>query len=334
MAGRQSQTKEVKYIQLADGIRHDILSGKLKKGDILPSINAVAKTHGVSRDTVVKAYADLRRRGIIEASHGKGFFVKTEQLKTKLSVLLIFDVINAYKEQLYRGIRENLKQSIATEVYFHHFNSKHLESVIKEQKSNFDLFVVMAWSDRRVYSALRLLPEERTILLDRKVRLTKPGFRFVGQDHGDGFHEALKEAEEKIRAYKRINLVFRDERYHPARIKDAFATFCRAAKIRSNITGSLTAGSVRKGQVYLVIDEEDLVTVVKTCRKKGWELGKDVGLVSYNDTPMMEIIAGGVSVITTDFHQVGKRLAACITKGFNDQDEVLIKTKFISRKTL
>lgn len=330
----QSKTKAVKYIQLADAIRHDILAGKLKKEDILPSINEVAKSKKVARDTVVKAYADLRRRGIIEASHGKGFFVKTDKLKTQLSVLLIFDVINAYKERLYKGIRDNLKDSISTEVYFHHFNSKYFESFIREQKNNFDLFIVMAWSDRKVYSALKQLPEERTVLLDRKIRLKNPLFRFVGQDHGEGFLEALLEAEGEIQAFRRINLVFRDEQNHPERIKEAFLKFCRTAKVEGRTLDSLAARSINKGEVYLTIDEEDLVTVVKSCRKKGWELGKDVGLVSYNDTPMMEIIAGGVSVITTDFYQTGQLLAEHIQTGFTGNKEIIIPTRFHSRKTL
>lgn len=334
MAQGKIQTKEVKYIQLADGIRHDILAGKLRKGDILPSINAVAKSEKVSRDTVVKAYADLRRRGIIEARHGKGYFVRTEELKTQLSVLLIFDAINAYKERLYNGIRDNLKASITTEVYFHHFNSKHLEALIREHKSNFDLFVVMAWSDRRVYAALRQLPEERTILLDRKVQLKEPVLRFVGQDHGDGFLQALEEAEPAIRAYKQINLVFRDERNHPGRLKTAFAKFCKRAKIKGRTRSLLAARSIRKGEVYLTIDEEDLVTVVKACHEKGWKLGKDVGLVCYNDVPMLEIIGGGVSVITTDFHEIGKRLSDTIQGGFEEIGEVIVPTGFYSRKTL
>ena len=124
----QQKSKTVKHVQLADGIRRDIMDGKLKRGDILPSINALAKSEGVARDTVVKAYSNLRRRGIIEASHGKGFFVRTAELRRQLSVLLVFDVINAYKDRLYNGIRDHLSDSIVTEVYFHHFNRKYFES--------------------------------------------------------------------------------------------------------------------------------------------------------------------------------------------------------------
>lgn len=331
---KEPETKVIKYIQLADAIRRDILDGALKKGDILPSINALAKSEKVARDTVVKAYAELRRRGIIEASHGKGYFVKTDELMTQLSVLLVFDVINAYKEKLFNGIRENLNERIATEVYFHHFNTKYLEAFLQEQKNNFDLFIVMAWSDSKVYSALRQLPENRTILLDRKIQMKEPNLRYVGQDHGGGFLEALYQAEANIKRYKRINLVFRDKHNHPIRIKHAFLEFCRSTAVKGRILKSLSGSSISDEEVYFVIDEEDLVTVVKACRKNGWELGKNVGLVSYNDTPMMEILEGGVSVITTDFYEIGKQLANYLCGGFGDKHEILVPTRFYSRTTL
>ena len=330
----QPELKAVKYIQLADSIRRQIIEGNLKKGDALPSINGMAKSEKVARDTVVKAYSELRRRGIIEASHGKGFFIKDDQLKTQRSVLLVFDVINAYKERLFNGFRDHLNDSIATELYFHHFNPKYFESLLEDQKNNFDLFVVMGYSNPRINRSLRRLPEERTVLLDRKIRMKQPQFRFVGQDHEGGFREALKTALDRIRKYDRIRLIFPEEHYHPLRIKDAFTGFCKESGITGSISKSLSEPDVSKGVAYFVIDEDDLIAVVKACQMKGWELGKDVGLVSYNDTPMMEIIAGGISVITTDFYSMGKELAEKLVHGFGADREVLIPTLFKARKTL
>jgi DNA-binding LacI/PurR family transcriptional regulator len=43
--------------------------------------------------------------------------------------------------------------------------------------------------------------------------------------------------------------------------------------------------------------------------KKGYQLGKDFGVISYNDTPMKEIVEGGVTVISTDFNKMGELAA-------------------------
>lgn len=63
------QTTKVK--QLADKISFDISMGVYKSGDSLPSINQLSQAYEVSRDTVFKAFLDLKERGIIGFYSGK-----------------------------------------------------------------------------------------------------------------------------------------------------------------------------------------------------------------------------------------------------------------------
>ena len=64
-----------KVRQLADHIALAIAEGEYEKGAFLPSINAISAQYQVSRDTVFKAFLDLRERGVISAVHGKGYYV-------------------------------------------------------------------------------------------------------------------------------------------------------------------------------------------------------------------------------------------------------------------
>ena len=64
------QTTKVK--QLADILERDIRSGVFVAGGVLPSINKLSGLYYVSRDTVFKAFAELRRRGLIDSTPGKG----------------------------------------------------------------------------------------------------------------------------------------------------------------------------------------------------------------------------------------------------------------------
>ena len=57
------QTTKVK--QLADLISQDISMGRYKTDTALPSINQLSHDYKVSRDTVFKAFIDLKERGII-----------------------------------------------------------------------------------------------------------------------------------------------------------------------------------------------------------------------------------------------------------------------------
>ncbi|MDL2324950.1 GntR family transcriptional regulator [Ruminococcaceae bacterium OttesenSCG-928-A16] len=63
------------YEQITTQIKNQILSGKLKAGDALPSIRLLAKEIRISVITTKRAYEDLERDGFIETIPGKGSFV-------------------------------------------------------------------------------------------------------------------------------------------------------------------------------------------------------------------------------------------------------------------
>lgn len=63
------------YVQLMEQIRHAIESCVLGPGDQLPAIRTLAQELVISPNTVVKAYTELDREGVIELRHGAGAFV-------------------------------------------------------------------------------------------------------------------------------------------------------------------------------------------------------------------------------------------------------------------
>lgn len=63
------------YQQIATQLQEDILSGKLKNGDFLPSIRGLAKDLRISVITTMKAYEELERQGLVTAMQGKGYYV-------------------------------------------------------------------------------------------------------------------------------------------------------------------------------------------------------------------------------------------------------------------
>lgn len=64
------------YQQIAAQFRAEIEAGRLAPGDRLPTIRELARTLGVNRDTVGLAYDELARAGLIEATVGRGTFVR------------------------------------------------------------------------------------------------------------------------------------------------------------------------------------------------------------------------------------------------------------------
>jgi len=82
-----------KYQQVYTALRREIQSGRLKKGDRLPSEAELVRTFGASRITVGRAVRDLQAAGLVERRAGSGTYVKSPQTARALSFgLLIPDL--------------------------------------------------------------------------------------------------------------------------------------------------------------------------------------------------------------------------------------------------
>lgn len=66
------------YLQISTQFKADILAGKLKQGEYLPSIRSLAKDLKISVITTMKAYEQLEAEGLVTAVQGKGFYVNAQ----------------------------------------------------------------------------------------------------------------------------------------------------------------------------------------------------------------------------------------------------------------
>jgi GntR family transcriptional regulator len=63
------------YLQLAQQVRHSIRLGYLKPGDQLPRVKDAVASLAINPNTVLKAYRELEREGLVEGRPGVGTFV-------------------------------------------------------------------------------------------------------------------------------------------------------------------------------------------------------------------------------------------------------------------
>jgi GntR family transcriptional regulator len=63
------------YLQIVQQVRQALRMGLLDVGDRLPAVREVVAATAVNPNTVLKAYRDLEREGLIEARPGHGTFV-------------------------------------------------------------------------------------------------------------------------------------------------------------------------------------------------------------------------------------------------------------------
>lgn len=70
------------YMQIVEIFKHDILTGRLKSDDPLPSMRILAKNMNVSLVTAKKVYDTMDEIGLAYTVPGKGTFVSTQNLET------------------------------------------------------------------------------------------------------------------------------------------------------------------------------------------------------------------------------------------------------------
>jgi len=78
--------------------------------------------------------------------------------------------------------------------------------------------------------------------------------------------------------------------------------------------------------------DRDLVQIIEKASVCNFTIGKDVGLISYNDTPLKKVVANGITTISTDFSEMGKILAAMILN--NSKENIENKSQLILRNSL
>jgi GntR family transcriptional regulator of arabinose operon len=95
MAGESGKTK---YYVLMEQLKDDILSGRVKPGEKLPSENELSAAYQISRHTVRKALAILENEGFVVAEHGRGTFCseRMRHRKNSRNVAVITTYISDY----------------------------------------------------------------------------------------------------------------------------------------------------------------------------------------------------------------------------------------------
>lgn len=290
---------------LTEAISKAIVQGELHVGDNLLSINEASTQYKVSRDTVFKSYSELKRRGLIDSNPMKGYFVKGEVNQ----VLLLLDTYSPFKQNLYNRFIENLPDNYKVDLIFHQYNEQLFETIIRENVGRYSMYVVMNFSDTRFSESLKVIPSNKLLLLDFG-NYDKKGYSYICQNFNESFYNCLKSFKEKIKKYRYFVLIFPEEICHPVSTIDWFIRFCIDESIDYNVIRKKSDWqSVKKETLYLCIQTEDMVRIIKEADAASLNIGSDLGLIAYNENPILEVIKNGITSISIDFGLLGEKAA-------------------------
>lgn len=319
-----------KYRQIINSIYHAISNGELKLGDKIPSLNQICDEFRLSRDTVMVAFNELKAKGVIHSIPGKGYYISSTEINLDERIFVLFDELNAFKEDLYTAFLNKLDTRSNVDIYFHHFNFQLFKDLINQSSGKYTAYVVMPATFDHTESVIAVLPVDKVYILDRLKEDLKM-YPVVYQDFEQDVYQALIAGADLISKYKKLIMVFPGGKEPEGRMI-GFQNFCEDRGIAFEILRSLQNRKIKKGEAYFIPSDRNLVRLVKMAAERHFVLGTDFGIVSFNDTVLKEVVAGGITTISTDFVRMGETLAGMIVE--KRRERVANPATLIRRKSL
>jgi DNA-binding LacI/PurR family transcriptional regulator len=246
---------------------------------------------------------------------------------------MLFDVMNGYKEILFQSIVKNLGPGYQVDIFFHYYNIEVFEQLIHNNLGNYGYFVVMPHFNEDVSQYINQIPKDKLLIIDKDLVSAKFEYDAVFQNFEGDVITTLIDAKPLIRKYKVFKFIAnRHFQFIPSGISEGFIKFCRENKIASEIHEKIDEDNINLGDAFLIMSDADLISLLKVCNKNNWQPGRDIGIISYDETPLKEILANGITVISTDFVKMGETASQLIkgqTHGKIENPALFIKRNSI-----
>jgi len=331
-----------KYKQLVNSITDGIRKEQLKIGDKIPSINFVSSEYEVSRNTVERAYAKLRSEKIVESIKGKGFYVVKSNLRVRRNILFLVNQVDAYNVRLLNIFKQVFGKGTKFDLDTYNGELIAFKEIINRKKSQYEHFVIVLnfknilkyskeWSEG-IIETLRGISKEKLILLDQEHKQLSGQISQVYQDFRDNFYKSMMNGISDLKKYKKLILIYSDDNSSNRTVDlvTGIKRFCTKHQLAYEITNngnSLTP--VNQEYLYIVFEDLDLIQLMNKIKETNYQLGEDIGIIAYGDTPLKKYLE--ISVIETNFDQIANTLSELFLQEI--AQTIKINFDFVSRNS-
>ena len=317
-----------KYQQLINSILKGIEQGRLQQQDILPSINDLSYELDVSRNTVEKGYRWLKKIGVLGSVPGKGFYIKSSEFEHVYNVCLLFNKLSVHKKIIYDSFVASLGRKAAIDFYVYNNDFSLFRKLLTNKNEEYSHYVIIPHfieGGEKAHEIINTIPKEKLIILDKLVSGVSGEYAAIYENFSQDIYQVLQKASERLSNYSTLKIIFPENSYYPVEIINGFSRFSQDYAFNYKVISEVNADEIRKGDVYISVMEDDLVKLIECLIQLNFEVGKDVGVISYNETPIKKIILNGITTISTDFIEMGKMAASVITDNVRQHVEVPFK---------
>lgn len=304
-----------KYKQLTNAILAAIETGKLKKNSLLPSINELSFKLEMSRDTAEKGYRYLRKLGVVESVPGKGYFIVNTDFSRKLKICLLFNKLSTHKKIIYDAFTKTIGEQAVIDFYIYNNDFALFKRLLTNKKDDYSHFVIIPHfleGGEHAHDIINTIPKEKLVILDKLLPGVTGNYAAVYENFAQDIYAALEQALNQLSKYNTIKIIFPKNSYFPQEILNGFYKFCQQYAFTHKVIHNVREEEINPGEVYINLMEDDLVNLIERLIELKLKIGQDVGVISYNETPLKRIILDGITTISTDFVMLGNKAASFI----------------------
>lgn len=317
-----------KYQQIVNSVIREIENGHIHVGDNIPSINELSIELDIARDTVERGYRHLKNIGVIDAVPRRGYYVKNIEFKQQLKIFLLFNKLSAHKKTIYDSFVATLGEHAVIDFYIYNNDYLLFKRLITNKKDDYTHYVIIPHfmeGEECGYETINAIPKEKLLVLDKMVSGITGSYAAAFENFEKDIYAALEEATEQLSKYHTLKIVFPSYTYYPDEILKGFKKFCQDFTFSYKVVNNMKDEIVQNGEVYINVLEDELVVVLEKIVASGLVIGKEVGVISYNETPVKRFILNGMTTISTDFCQMGITAAQMILSNSKDHREMPFK---------
>jgi len=314
-----------KYLQLTNSILKAIETGKIKKNDLMPSINELSFELEISRDTAEKGYKYLKKMGVLGSVPGKGYFIQNTEFRQTLKIFLLFNKLSAHKKIIYDAFIAALGEYAVVDFYIYNNDFRLFKRLLSEKKEDYSHYVIIPHfleGEEHAPEIINAIPSDKLVILDKVIPGIRGEYSAVYENFEEDIYSALEKAREQLSKYHTIKVIFPGYTYHPVEILKGCNRFCQEYAFAFKVVHQISDEPIGEGEVFINLMEEDLVVLIERIVSLKLELGRQVGVISYNETPLKKIILNGITTVSTDFQEMGTMAARMVLDNTKRQEAV------------
>ena len=303
-----------KHQKIQNGVVSAIDNELVRPGETLPSVNSLAGALGWAPRTVAKAYSALKEMGVVVSRSRQGYFVSEGYGGPVDRVMLFLYRFGALQKTFYDAFVMAIGENVQVDAYFHHNDMRVFKTFISDNIGKYGMYLIAPIDNPESRKVMEIIPARKLLMVDRHISMGNR-YSFIAQDFERYIYSGLEELREQILTYREMVIFFRPDSDFPLGTIRAFRRFVKQYGIAHRVENMYMPGSVRRGCLYFTVNDADLWELLIDCDKRGLAVGKDIGILAEDETPVKRIIKGGITTISADFELMAQKAAeAVLTK--------------------